>query len=306
MQHRELGSSGIQITPLALGCWPIAGMTSIDVNDADSLATLEAAADQGINFFDTAYCYGPNGESEKLIAQAIGDRRDEIVIATKGGLHWGADLERIHDASPKRLRLECEESLARLQTDRVELLYLHAPDSNTPVEESAGELKRLMDEGKTRAVGVSNLSVEQMGRFAAECPISACQPPDNMLQRDIERDVLPWCKEHGASTIVYWPLMKGLLAGKLPRDHQFQPGDGRAKYPMFQGEEWNKNQDFLDQLQEIAAEIGKTVAQLVINWTVRQPGITAALCGSKRAAQVEENAGAVGWELTDEQLRRID
>ncbi len=294
---RQLGNTDINITPVGMGCWPIAGMTSLDVNDTDSLATLHAAIDRGINFFDTAYCYGANGESERLIRQGLGDRRDEIVIATKGGIHWRPDGTRVFDASPDRLKIECDESLQRLGTDRVELLYLHAPDPNVPVADSAGALKTLMDAGKTRCVGVSNFSVEQLEEFHAVCPISAVQPPYNLLQREIESDIIPWCLKHNASCIIYWPLLKGLLAGKLKRDHVFRQGDGRPKYPMFQGEQWEKNQDFVDDLRHIASDIDKTVAELVVAWTIAQPGITAALCGAKRATQIEETSGGMGWEL---------
>jgi aryl-alcohol dehydrogenase-like predicted oxidoreductase len=127
-----------------------------------------------------------------------------------------------------------------------------------------------------------------------------------MLQREIEQDTLPWCRERGIAVCIYWPLMKGLLAGRLARDHVFQPGDGRAKYPMFQGVEWQKNQDLLDDLRSIAAEVGKTIAQVVVNWTIHQPGITAALCGAKRPRQIEETAGAMGWRLNEGQVARIE
>jgi aryl-alcohol dehydrogenase-like predicted oxidoreductase len=127
-----------------------------------------------------------------------------------------------------------------------------------------------------------------------------------MLQRQIERDTLPWCRQHGIAVVAYWPLLKGLLAGQLPRNYVFPPGDGRAKYVMFQGEEWQKNQDFVDCLRQIAQDIGKTVAQVAINWTVHQSGITAALCGAKRPYQIIETAGAMGWHLDDPSLRRID
>ncbi len=306
LEYRRLADTDIVISPVSLGCWPIAGMSSLNVNDVDSLATLEAAIDVGVNFFDTAHCYGANGESEKLIARALGRRRDEIVIATKGGIYWGADGKQAFDGRPKTLRRQCEESLKRLETDRVELLYLHAPDPATPVSDSAGALKELMDEGKALCIGVSNLSLKQLNEFHAVCPIAAFQPPYNMLQRQIEEDTLPWCRERGVSVMVYWPLLKGLLAGKLPRDFVFQAKDGRAKYPMFQGEEWEKNQDFVDRLREISTEIGKTVSQVVINWTIHQPGITAALCGAKRAPQIEETAGAMGWKLNADQLAKID
>ena len=289
-----------------MGCWPISGMTSLDVNDADSLKTLRAAVDSGINFFDTAYCYGRHGESEQLISQALSADRDSIVIATKGGIHWEADGSRGFDASPAAIRRECDESLRRLGTDHVELLYLHAPDPKVAVAESAAEFKSLLDAGKTRSVGVSNCSLDQLKEFQAVCPVSAVQPPYNMLQREIEVDLVPWCLERNVSIIVYWPLLKGLLAGKLARDHVFGAGDGRPKYPMFQGQEWNKNQDFIDALRTIAAGIGKTVAQLVVNWTVAQPGITAALCGAKRADQIVETAGAMDWSLDDQTRRQID
>jgi aryl-alcohol dehydrogenase-like predicted oxidoreductase len=306
MEHRPLGNSGIEVAPVALGCWPIAGVSSLEVNDADSLATIRACFDVGVNFLDTAYMYGRHGESERLIAEALGSRRDAVVIATKCGMHWDAQNQRAADGRPETLRRECEESLRRLNTDHVELLYLHAPDPATPITESAAGLKRLKDEGKTRAIGVSNLSVAQMEQFANECPIAVVQPPYNMLQRQIEANLLPWCRERNIAVAAYWPLMKGLLAGKLPRDYQFQPGDGRAKYPMFHGEEWRKNQDFLDRLREIAAETEKTVAQVVINWTVHQPGITVCLCGAKRPSQIQETAAAMGWRLSDEHLRKIE
>ncbi len=304
-EYQRMADTGVRISPVAMGCWPISGMTSLGVNESDSLATLQAAIDHGVNFFDTAFCYGANGESERLIAKALGHRRDEIVIATKGGIHWDEAGKRVFDARPETLRRECEESLRRLETDRVELLYLHAPDPKTPLAESAGALRSLMDEGKARAVGVSNFSLQQLDEFHAVCPITAHQPAYNMLQRQIEQDTLPWCRERGVAVMVYWPLLKGLLAGRLPRDHVFAAGDGRAKYLMFQGSEWERNQDFVDQLREIARQCGKTVAQVVINWTIHQPGVTAALCGAKHPDQIIETAGAMGWRLTPEQLDQI-
>jgi len=188
----------------------------------------------------------------------------------------------------------------------VELYYLHAPDPNVPIAESAGALKELLDAGKTLGVGLSNATLQQLEQFHAVCPLTAFQPPYNMLQREIEADTLPWCRAHGVSVMVYWPLMKGLLAGKLPREHVFPAGDGRAKYPMFQGDEWQKNQDFLDELRQIAAEVGHSVAQVVINWTIHQPGITSALCGAKRPQQLLDNAGGKGWQLTPRQLSHIN
>jgi aryl-alcohol dehydrogenase-like predicted oxidoreductase len=281
-------------------------MSSADIKDDESLATIEACFDLGINFLDTAYGYGATGESERLIARALGSRRDEMVIATKGGLHWAPGRQQVVDGRPEVLKRECEESLQRLQTDRVELLYLHAPDPKIPLADSAGALRELLAAGKTRAVGVSNVSLARLQEFAAVCPVAAVQPAYNMLQRDIEQDLIPWCTEHGVSVVVYWPLLKGLLAGKLPREHVFPTTDSRHKYPMFQGSEWQKNQDLVDQLRSIAADAGKSVSQLVINWTIHQPGITSALCGAKRPDQIRENAFAMGWQLTSAQSAQID
>jgi aryl-alcohol dehydrogenase-like predicted oxidoreductase len=303
---RPLGNSGIRVSAVAFGAWPISGMTSVDVNDRDSLKTIAAALDAGVNFIDTAYGYGAGGESERLIGRALRGRRDEAVIATKCGLHWDARVQRVMDATPKRIRLEIDESLRRLGTDRVELLYLHAPDGRTPLAETAGALREIVHSGKARAIGVSNFNVAQLEEFTAVCPIAAHQPPYNMLQRQIEQDTLPWCRERGIAVVVYWPLMKGLLAGHLRRDHVFAEGDGRVKYPQFRGEEFQKNCDLVDRLREIADEAGKTVAQVVVNWTIHQPGVTSALCGAKRDYQIIETAGAMGWRLTDSQLARIE
>jgi aryl-alcohol dehydrogenase-like predicted oxidoreductase len=299
-EQRTLGNSGILISPVALGCWPIAGVTTIDTNDADSIATIRACFDLGINHLDTAYVYGPNGESEALIRRALEGRRDEMVIATKCGIHYEGG-QMVTDGRPEQLRREVDESLRRSGTDRIELLYLHSPDEKVPIEESARALGELLAAGKTRCVGASNCSLEQFQAFHAVCPLSAVQLPYNMLQRDIEQRTIPWCRANSIAVMVYWPLMKGLLAGKLPRDRSLDPRDGRRNYPLYNEKDWPKNQEFVDRLRDAAALTGHTVAQLVINWTIHQPGITAALCGAKRPWQITDTAGAMGWTLSDQQ-----
>lgn len=305
MLQRQLANTGIEVSPVAMGCWPITGITSLDVTVEDSEATIHAAFDAGINFFDTAYCYGYEGESERMIGRVLGDHRDEIVIATKGGLHWEGGVN-THDARPETLRRECDESLKRLGTDRVELYYLHAPDPEVPVAESAGAIAELIEAGNVVAAGLSNGSVEQHAAFHAVCPLSASQPHYNMLQREIEQAALPWCIQHDVSVNVYWPLLKGLLAGKLPRDHQFAEKDGRRKYPMFQGEEWQKNQDFIDNLRGVAASIGRPLVEVVVNWALQQAGVTTVLCGAKRPDQIRETAAAMSWQLTTDEISAID
>lgn len=303
---RRLGSSDLMVAPVSFGTWPIAGVTSLEVNDEDSLATIRACAELGINFIDTAYCYGANGESENLLRQALSESRDDFIIATKCGIHYNAAGKQAQDARPETIHRECDESLRRLGTDRVELYYLHSPDPQVPVAESAGAIQELIEAGKVRYAGASNCQLEQIQEFHAACPLTAVQLPYNMLQRDIEQRTVPWCQENQVSVIVYWALMKGLLAGKLTREKELAANDNRRQYPMYQGEEWEQNQTFVDTLREIAAESNQSVTAVVINWTIQQPGIMVALCGAKRRWQLEESAAAMNFQLTETQLKTID
>lgn len=309
LERRPLGNSGFSVSPVALGCWPIAGVTALDTNDADSIGTIQQCFDVGVNHLDTAYVYGPNGESENLIRRALNEhgksRRDEMVIATKCGIHH-VNAEMVSDNRPEQLFREIDESLRRLGTDHVELLYLHAPDEKVPLTESAGALLEIMGAGKTRSVGVSNFTVEQMEEFHDVCPITAVQMPYNMLQRGIEQRTIPWCRDRNIAVMIYWPLMKGLLAGKMQSGATLDPRDSRRNYPTYQGEELVRNQEFVERLREAAALTGHTVAQVVVNWTMNRPGITSALCGAKRPDQIAETAGAMGWSLTVEQQAIIE
>jgi aryl-alcohol dehydrogenase-like predicted oxidoreductase len=298
---RPVGSSGLAVGPLGLGCWPLAGMTRSGITPAAAVATVAAALDAGIVHLDTAYCYGEAGESERAIAQAMaGRRRDTAVIASKCGIHWEPGRKQCVDGRPERIRREVEESLGRLGTDHVDMLYLHAPDPTISIEESAAELARLLAAGKTRAVGVSNVSREQMERFASACPLSACQMHYNMLQREIEAEILPWCRDRGVAMFVYWPLMKGLLAGGMTRDMVFPITDSRHKYPMFNGTEFQRNLDFVEALRPVAHRLGCTLPDLVLAWTAEQPGITCVLFGATSPEQVNTNAHALTCELDDE------
>ncbi|NBW85277.1 MAG: aldo/keto reductase [Planctomycetia bacterium] len=281
-------------------------MTREGITPEAALATVRAALDAGIAHFDTAYCYGQHGESERAIRAAVGGERDRVVIAGKCGIHWEHDAgktpprRQVVDGRPERIRAQVAESLARLDTDHLDLLYLHAPDPAIPIEESAGELRRMLEAGKTRAIGLSNASATLLARFAAECPLHACQMHFNMLQREIEAEVLPWCQARGVAMVVYWPLMKGLLAGTMERDRVFPPSDSRGKYPMFQGDEFARNLDFVDMLRPIAGRLGCALPDLVLAWTAEQPGITGVLFGATSADQVRDNARALACDLDNE------
>lgn len=303
--RRAVGNAPFSIAPVAMGCWPVAGIAGSNVTEAMAIATIQACFANGVNHLDTAFGYGLNGESERRIAAAIRSRRNEMVIATKGGITTEADGSKRLDARPQTLRHQCETSLSRLGTDRVELYYLHAPDPAISVAESAGAIKELLQQGKVLAAGASNCDIQQLQEFVSVCPLTAVQMPFNMLQQGIQRDIVPWCLRHGVSVIAYWPLMKGLLSGKLPRNYVFALDDRRTRYPMFQAAEWHKNQDLIDQLSQIAREAGRTVAQVVINWTINQPGITAVLCGAKTPDQISESGGALGWRLGEEHMELI-
>lgn len=291
---------------IGFGCWPIAGITSLDVTEANSRNTLRQAYESGIRHFDTAYVYGYDGLSERLLGEELGPHRDEITIASKCGIHWENDVQ-VKDGARSTIQAECEESLRRLNVDVIDLYYLHSPDPNTPVEESAEALSRLKQQGKIRAVGISNFyEVELCERFTSVCPPDALQVRYNMLQRDIESELIPWCRQRGVKVVTYWALMKGLLAGKIRRDFRFDSHDPRLRYPVFRGEEFEKTQQLLDRLEEIAQRLEISIAQLVVAWTLHQPGIDVVLCGGKRPEQIQETAQARIGELSPEILTEIN
>ena len=304
-ERRQIGQTDLKVTPVGMGCWPIAGITTLHTTPEQSRDTLRAAYEAGINHFDTAFVYGHNGESERMIGETLSDVRDELIVASKGGQHW-EDGKQLRDGRPGTLRRELETSLERLGWQHLDLYYLHSPDPQTPLEESAAAIRQFREEGLIRGAGLSNCNIQQLEEFHAVCPLAVCQPRYNMLQREIEEDLIPWCAENQVSVISYWPLMKGLLAGHLTREHVFESDDPRTRYPIFQSDQWEQNQDFLDCLREIAAELDRTVPQVVLNWTMNRSGITTVLAGAKRPDQIRDNAAAMEFELTANHLARID
>lgn len=305
MEYRLLGTSGLQVSAIGMGCWPMAGVGWTGIDDAQSLVALETAIDQGITLIDTAYMYGRNGESERLVGRAIAGKRDKIILATKCGIHWEED-KMIRSSSRAQILQELEESLHRLNTDYIDLYQVHAYDQDTPIEETAQTLVELKAQGKIRAVGVSNYNVSQMEIFAQHTPLHADQPPYNMIMRDIEKDIVPHCQRQNIGLITYWPMYKGLLTGKYGRDHRFPKADSRHTDDRFQGDDLRRTLDMLDKIRPIAEAYGKTIAQLVINWTAHQAGITSVLCGATRPAHVVQNVEAVGWQLSGEDMAQVN
>lgn len=296
----------MQVSPVGFGCWPIAGVSSLEVSDKHSLATIHAAIDSGVNFLDTAYSYGYNGEADRLLAKVLCDRRSEVILASKVGQSFNARRERVIDGRPGTLVLHAREILQRLGVDHVDLMYLHIPDPNVPLADSAGAIAEIIQLGLARYAGVSNVDASQLAEFHEICPVTVVQPPFNMLQQSSVREILPFCGQHEIAIACYWVLMKGLLAGKLPRDHHFDPRDKRLTYPIYQGEAWHRSQDLLDKLRELAQHLTCTVAQLVIAWTIRRPGVSVALCGAKRSDQIVETAAAMCLQLDDPVVDQID
>lgn len=274
------------------GLWPIAGITSGAVSEQTSRDTIDAAINSGICWFDSAFSYGFDGESDRLLGEQIRGRRDQVRIIGKAGQRWTPDRQRIVDCSPSTLVADAEESLRRIGTDHFDLFMLHCVDPQVDLRQSAAAIASLQARQLTKQIGVCNVNLEQLEQFTSVAKTDAVQLPLNMLQREILKDLVPYCRSHEIDVHVYWVLMKGILAGKISRSHQFPAGDSRPKYDIYQGEIREGTHQIVDRLKEIAASENLTVAQLSVGWAISQPGITAAIVGAKRPDQVIESAAS--------------
>lgn len=288
-----------------LGLWPIAGVTTIGVTAEDAISTIETAIECGIRTFDTAYGYGFDGESDRYLGSVLRQRddADRFHVIGKVGQRY-LDGKRVIDGRPETLRRDAEESLARLNIPQFGTLMLHSIDENTPVTASAEALRNLRDAGLAARIGLCNASPEQRREFASVVDCEAIQCPLNLLQTDTLADVIADAMDSGSDVLVYWTLMKGLLAGKINRDHVFDPGDSRPGYPVFQGDARKRAHDVVDGLFEIANERGTTVAGVSVSWALSQVGVTAALVGARRPDQIRDIASA--QPLPDSVLMRIN
>jgi aryl-alcohol dehydrogenase-like predicted oxidoreductase len=307
MENITLGRTGLEVTRICFGTWQFGGDWG-SLDERDNVAAMQRALELGINFFDTAQAYG-FGASEQLVSKALGgelrSRRDEIVIATKGGLRVEGD-GLVRDSSPQWLRRGVDESLGHLGIDHIDLYQVHWPDPDTPLEETAGALGELVDEGKIRHVGVSNFDVEEMRGFERGRRVESLQPPYHLFRRDIDDDVLPYCREHDIGVLVYGPLAHGLLSGKFDRDTELSEDDWRSSSELFQGENFERNLDVVEELGRFAEERGHTVAQLAVAWTLARPGVHVAIVGARRPDHIEGTAPAADIELSSDDLERIE
>lgn len=328
MQYSSLGKSGIQASRVAFGAWAIGKWMWGPQSERDAVAAIQAAIDHGMNFIDTAPMYG-FGLSEELVGRAVRGRRDQVIIATKCGLRWEGPeprkgfyhfscdergIRRKEDAKfhvyrylgAESIREEVEASLRRLQVDVIDLYQTHWQDPTTPIAETMETLERLREEGKIRAVGVSNATVEQIMEYQRYGVVDSDQEKYSMLDRKLESSNLPYCRKHGIVFLAYSPLANGLLTGKITPEREFAEGDLRRDHPRFSVENRRRVLRFLAEIEPVAAERSLTISQLVIAWTLAQPGVTHALVGARNVEQAVANAAAGDVELTAEELRRIE
>jgi methylglyoxal reductase len=322
MKYLPLGDSGLSASVIGFGAWAIGGgaVWGDSSDDAESLRTIAAALDAGINLLDTAPAYGW-GHSERLIAKAIEGRRDSVLLATKCGLWWddargsfftefnGKDIYR--SLRPDTIAIEVERSLRDLATDRIDLYQIHWPavePDKTPVEDTMAALLKLRDEGKILAIGVCNLSAEELAEYLACGPIASHQFRYSMLSREPEREMLPMCRKHQLATLTYMSLEQGLLTGKVGMDHVFKDGEFRTNadwFPWLLPENRRRVLDLLARWQGICERHGCTLSQLVLAWTLAQPGVTHVLAGARKLHHIRETAAAADLEILPGDLATI-
>jgi aryl-alcohol dehydrogenase-like predicted oxidoreductase len=307
VRYVEFGQTDLVVSAICFGTWQAGGDWGAP-QEEDLKTAIRRALDLGINFFDTAQAYG-FGVSERLLGGAleseIKHHRDEVILATKGGLRMEGDAL-LRDSSPGWLRKGVESSLRSLGTDYIDLYQVHWPDPKVPFADTAGALEEMVREGKIRYAGVSNFDAKQMAEFEKTRKLDSLQPPYDLFRRDIEKEVLPYCTEHGVGVLVYGPLAHGLLSGNMTLDQHFAEGDWRANSGLFQGENFRRDLQKVEELKRFAADRGHTAAQLAVSWTLSNPAVDVAIVGARRPDHIEGTAPAADFELSAEDLHEID
>jgi aryl-alcohol dehydrogenase-like predicted oxidoreductase len=304
MDRRRLGNQGLEVSALGLGCM---GMSEFygTTDEGEAIATIHRALELGIDFLDTADMYG-RGANEKLVGKAIGDRRDEVVLATKFGNVRNDDGSREVRGDAEYVREACDASLRRLGLDHVDLYYQHRVDRRVPIEETVGAMAELAEAGKVRHLGLSEASPETIRRAQAVHPISALQSEYSLWTRDPEDGPLATCRELGIGFVAYSPLGRGFLTGQIRSADDFAEGDFRGNLPRFEGENFRRNLDLVAVVEEIAEEKGRTPGQIALAWLLSRGEDVVPIPGTKRRSYLEENAEAAEVELTAEELERLE
>ena len=315
-----LGDSDARVSRVILGAWAIGGTMWGGQDEELAVRTIRASLDAGITTIDTAPAYGL-GRSEELVGQAIAGRRDDVFLATKCGLRWdrddgelkmqyaipGGETARIHfNLKPESIREECENSLRRLGVEHIDLYQVHWPDPRHSLDDAFAELVKLRDQGKVRYLGVSNFDVAQLGQAHASAGIVSDQPQYNLLDRAIEADVLPWCRDRGVGVVCYSPMARGLLTGKVSADREFPETDHRHQLPWFEASSRRRVAAALETLLPLAADHEISLANLAVAWVLAQNGVSAALVGARNTEQAAENARAADVRFSPGELRMIE
>jgi aryl-alcohol dehydrogenase-like predicted oxidoreductase len=306
MDRRAIGSQGLVVSEQGLGCM---GMSEFygQTNEAEAIATIHRALELGITLLDTADVYGPL-TNEQLVGRAIADRRDDVLVATKFGIVRDPDdpQRRGFNGRPEYVHSAADASLRRLGVDHIDLYYQHRVDTSVPIEETVGAMAELVQAGKVRYLGLSEASADTIRRAHAVHPISALQSEYSLWSRDLEHEILPTLRELGIGLVAYSPLGRGFLTGAIKNVEDLDEDDFRRRQPRFQGENFERNLELLEQVKEIAAEHECTPGQLALAWVLRQGGDVVPIPGTKRRSYLEQNVAASDLELSDDDLRRID
>jgi aryl-alcohol dehydrogenase-like predicted oxidoreductase len=305
MERTEIPGTSLKVSPVAIGTWAIGGWMWGGTDEAESIATIQAAFEHGINSVDTAPVYG-FGRSEEIVGRAIAESglRSQVIIATKAGLQWeGGRVSR--NASRARILREVEDSLRRLRTDYIDIYQVHWPDPLITIEETADAMQMLLAQGKIRAIGVSNFSVGQMERFRRIAPLHVLQPPYNLFERGIESDLLPYCRKNNIAMLGYGALCRGLLSGRMKANTAFDGDDLRRADPKFLQPRFAQYLAAVGKLDRLAQRFGKRVIHLAVRWMLDQ-GITTALWGARHPDQLQPVDEVVGWSLDSSAKAEID
>ena len=321
MEYRKLGESALKVSVVTFGAWAAGGWMWGGTERKDAIAAIQAAHHHGVTSIDTAPVYG-QGISEEIVGEAIKNiPRDKVQILTKYGMRWdiakgdfgfkskdnnGNDLDIYKYAARDSIIKECEDSLQRLNTDYIDLYQIHWPDITTPIEETMEAVGQLIQQGKVRYAGVCNYNAEQTKEAQQHINLVSNQVPYSMVLRNIEEDVVPFCITNNVSVLAYSPLQRGLLTGKIKPGHKFAEGDHRAGLYYFKDENIERTNKFLDELRLLAKEKKATLSQLVIRWTIEQPGITIALVGARNREQSIQNAKAANIKLSFQEIEIIN
>lgn len=306
MKTRVLGENGPTLTEIGFGAWTIGGPWEYGwgtVDDEQSIKAIHRALELGINWIDTAAVYGL-GHSEEIVAKALKNKRKEVYLATKCGMIWNNRRRVMIHSSPRSIRKEIGASLKRLSTDYIDLYQIHWHDPETPVEESWGTLVRLKEEGKVRYIGLCNYDVPLLEKCNKIARVQSLQPPYSLLRRQIENEILPYCLMNKIGVVAYSPMQSGLLSGKFDIN-RLAPDDWRRNNKYFQQPYLLKVLDFVETIRPIAERYKKTVGQLAVAWVLKQNAITSAIVGARTQKQVEENTGAIGFNINNTDIKKI-